>query len=238
MTGIESALKVWEGSFDAAPIETAIISGIAILTFTGTGKILAQKIAGALAAALLSSDIIYIVKTAFTSLITGASVEGTLALFSTFQIALAGIGTIISGLFASVSSFVSMFINGFSWIKEIIMIVGIALVAVGAIILGAPALLAGVVAAIVAAVASLVIVVKDNWEQISSFFTNMATAFSEIWNALVYVFTTNFLPELERGFKNTINGIIGFFEGMANGVINAINFIIKGLNKIKFDVPY
>lgn len=36
-----------------------------------------------------------------------------------------------------------MFVNGFSAIKEVLMVVGIALAAVGAVILGAPALVCG-----------------------------------------------------------------------------------------------
>ena len=37
--------------------------------------------------------------------------------------------------------------------------------------------------------------------------------------------------------KGILNGIISGIEGMANGVIKGLNFLIKGLNKISFDVP-
>ena len=46
-----------------------------------------------------------------------------------------------------------------------------------------------------------------------------------------------FLNSIVSGAKGVINGLIGLFEGMANGVIKAINFLIRGLNKISFDVP-
>lgn len=46
-----------------------------------------------------------------------------------------------------------------------------------------------------------------------------------------------FLNSIINGAKGAVNGLIGFFEGMANGVIKCINAIIKGLNKISFDVP-
>lgn len=46
-----------------------------------------------------------------------------------------------------------------------------------------------------------------------------------------------FLNSIISGAKTVINGVIGMFEGLANGVINCINFLIKGLNKISFDVP-
>jgi hypothetical protein len=236
-SAINAGIELYGDTFNVAPIETAIITAIATLTLTPLGGIVAGKIAAAITAALASTDIIYIVATAFKSLLTGASVEGTLALFTAFQINLAGIGSIIGGVFSAVSSFVSMFVNGFNIIKEAVMLVGIALTAVGAIILGAPALISGIIAGVVAALATLVIVVKDNWGKITSFFSNMATAISVVFDNVVYVFKNNFLPELTRGFYNTINGILGFFEALANGAISAINFIIKGMNKIKFNVP-
>jgi len=46
-----------------------------------------------------------------------------------------------------------------------------------------------------------------------------------------------FLNSIVRGAKGVVNGLIGFFEGMANGVIRCINTLIRGLNKISFDVP-
>lgn len=39
------------------------------------------------------------------------------------------------------------------------------------------------------------------------------------------------------GAKGVINGLIGMFEGMANGVIKCVNALIKGLNKLSFNVP-
>ena len=65
---------------------------------------------------------------------------------------------------------VDMFKKGFSVVKEIIMVVGIALATLGAILLGVAAFPAVVVGAIVAALATVVILVKDNWQKIKDFF--------------------------------------------------------------------
>ena len=46
-----------------------------------------------------------------------------------------------------------------------------------------------------------------------------------------------FLNSLVQGGKEVVNGLIGLFEAMANGVIKCVNWIIKGLNKIKFTMP-
>ena len=41
----------------------------------------------------------------------------------------------------------------------------------------------------------------------------------------------------ENGVKQPINAIIGFFENMANAVVEAINAVISAINKLSFDVP-
>lgn len=46
-----------------------------------------------------------------------------------------------------------------------------------------------------------------------------------------------FLNSIVNGAKGVINGLIGLFEGMANSVVKCINFLIKGLNKVSFNVP-
>lgn len=100
----------------------------------------------------------------------------------------AGIIAIVGGVAMAVKNFVSMFQNGFSVIKSILMGIGIALAAVGAVILGAPAAVAAVIAAIVYAVANLVVVVKEHWQDICTFLTSLwatisATA-SSVWNGI------------------------------------------------------
>ena len=237
-TAIGSAVELYGDTFNASPIETSIISAAALLKFTSLGDKLAEKIGTSISKGLEDSKTKDILKRGFESLFSGEDYEKTIEpTIAKFSEKIAGIGLIFGGLGLSVGSFVDMFNNGFNIIKEAVMLVGIALTAVGAIILGAPAMITGVIAGIVAALATLVIVVKDNWGKISSFFTNLANAFSAVWETMSYVLTTNVLPEISRHFKSTINGILGFFEALANGVISAINFIIKGMNKIKFDVP-
>ena len=54
---------------------------------------------------------------------------------------------------------------------------------------------------------------------------SLATAIAPNWDAIV------------NKVKSICSAIGGFFKGMANGVIDAINWLIGGLNKISFDVP-
>ena len=80
-----------------------------------------------------------------------AGLSGIAATLATFG----GIAAIITGLIASVASFIEMLQNGFSWFQEFIMVLGTAAVAVGAIILGVSAPVALIAAAIAAVVATL-----------------------------------------------------------------------------------
>lgn len=56
-TAINAAIDLWKGSFDAAPIETTIITAIGLLKFTGVGDIIWGKISDKLSAKVLGSSI-------------------------------------------------------------------------------------------------------------------------------------------------------------------------------------
>lgn len=46
-----------------------------------------------------------------------------------------------------------------------------------------------------------------------------------------------FLNAIVNGAKGVVNGMIGLFENMANGAIKAVNFIVRALNKLSWNVP-
>lgn len=56
-TAIDAAIDLWKGSFDAAPIETTILTAIGLLKFTGVGNIIWGKISDKLSAKALGSSI-------------------------------------------------------------------------------------------------------------------------------------------------------------------------------------
>lgn len=56
-TAIDAAIDLWKGSFDAAPIETTILTAIGLLKFTGVGNIIWGKISDKLSAKVLGSSI-------------------------------------------------------------------------------------------------------------------------------------------------------------------------------------
>lgn len=129
--------------------------------------------------------------------------------------AIAGITAVIGGVVLAIKEFLSMWDEGFSWIKETLMVLGVALAAVGAVILGAPALVAGVIAGIVVAVSTLAVVIKEHWEEIKAFFAPFADWFS-----------SNILEPVKNFISAACEYIYAVFANLWN-IIKAI-FIVVG----------
>jgi phage-related protein len=74
-----------------------------------------------------------------------------------------------------------------------------------------------VIAAITALVAGFVLL-WNNCEDFRNFFINM-------WK------------EIQKSVKSVINGILSGIESFVNGIISGLNFLIRAINKISFNVP-
>lgn len=74
------------------------------------------------------------------------------------------------------------------------------------------------------------------WNRIKAPFTSVAEWFGNIfkgaWNAIKKAFTG-----VGKWFKNLFNGILKFIKAPINFLIDGLNTLIKGVNKISFDVP-
>lgn len=172
--------------------------------------------------------------------------EALVAVFGVVGTTVAGIASVIGGALLGIVNFFSMLKDGFSWLKEILMVVGTALAAVGAVILGAPALVAAVVAGIVAAVGTAVVLVKEHWEEIKEFFSNLWEGikeitetvwngikefFSSVWQGIKDIFSSvgNFFSSVftsaVNGIKNAWSGIKNFFSGVWDGIKNIFSSV-------------
>lgn len=201
---------------------TTAIMGIPAL-FAGIGKVF--------------SDII-----GFFQLVSEYGLSETLTgLFGGVATTIAGIASVVIGAITAIASFVDMLVNGFSWLKEILMVIGIALTAVGAVILGVPAGIAAAIAAIVAAVATAVVLVVQYWDEIVQFFsdawTSISTAlapvgafFSNLWNGIVSGFTSIFKPiwDMLVGMWNSLVDTVTHCKDTIVGFANHIWETIKG----------
>lgn len=131
------------------------------------------------------------------------------------------IGLVVS-VGVAIASFVDMFMHGFSWVKEILMVVGIALAAVFAVIIGAPIIAAVAVAGIIAAIATLVIVIKDNWDKIVEFVMNLGASIKEG------------LDNAKASFMNWANGVKAFWGNVFNNIGNTVSTALENVkNSIK-----
>lgn len=223
------------------------------------GKSLSKAIAQAIASKIgfelvegagVGTAIMQAFKTIFASLSTnlGLLIEGLFSGLSLGDAITAAFGTgavdllatigsafsAIAGTILSIVNFVKMLKDGFSWVNELLMVIGVALATIGAILAGVAALPAVIVGAIVAAVSTIVVLVKDNWnticelfstvgdwfngnviEPVVSFFKDMwktiSGFFGSLWKDIVTVW-----QGASKWFSSTvIEPIVGFFKGFA-----------------------
>lgn len=230
---LNAAMKAWKGMFDAAPLETAILTAIALLKFTPLGGIISGLITKAIVTKLGADS--------------GATIGGALAgwIGKGFKSInwgavgkwFGGIGAIIGGAITAIKNFVDIAVNGFSWVKEVLMLLGIAIAAVGAIILGAPVAVAAIVAAIVAAVANLVLAIIRNWDTIkaalgkawewlknliASIVTAVSTGISNAWNA-IKTGVSNAVTYITTGLTNAWNSAKTWASNMASAASSAMS---------------
>lgn len=198
------------------------------------GKSLSKAIAQAIASKIgfelvegagIGTAIMQAFKTIFASLSTnlGLLIEGLFSGLSLGDAITAAFGTGVADLLATIGSafsaiagtilsivnFVKMLKDGFSWINEILMVIGVALATVGAILAGVAALPAVIVGAIVAAVSTIVVLVKDNWNTICELFSTVGE-----W------FDRNVIKPVVSFFKDMWKTISGFFGSLWNSIVN------------------
>lgn len=197
------------------------------------GKSLSKAIAQAIASKIgfelvegagIGTAIMQAFKTIFASLSTnlGLLIEGLFSGLSLGDAITAAFGTgaadllatigsafsAIAGTILSIVNFVKMLKDGFSWVNEILMVIGVALATIGAILAGVAALPAVIVGAIVAAVATIVVVVKDNWNAICELFSTVGE-----W------FNGNVIKPVVSFFKNMWKTISGFFGSLWKDIV-------------------
>lgn len=184
--------------------------------------------------------------TGFKTLFTGGGFAEAIAStgISTIVTIASGIVSAIGGVVLAVGNFFSMWSKGFSWLKEILMVIGTALAAVGAVILGVAAAPAAIVAAVVAAAATAAIVIHDNWDAICNFFSGLPAWFNEnvctpvcnffsgLWTAV-----SGFFVSLWNNISSVWGTVAGWFSstviepvvGFFSGFFTRVRQIFEGL---------
>lgn len=206
-------------------------SGSVALAFIGKSlsKAIAQAIASKIGFELVEgagvgTAIMQAFKTIFASLSTnlGLLIEGLFSGLSLGDAITAAFGTgavdllatigsafsAIAGTILSIVNFVKMLKDGFSWVNELLMVIGVALATIGAILAGVAALPAVIVGAIVAAVATIIVVVKDNWNTVCELFSTVGE-----W------FNGNVIEPVVSFFKDMWKTISGFFGSLWKDIV-------------------
>lgn len=204
--------------------------------------------------------------TTFTAGLSGlfGNSAGTsaLAFISPITKAITGIGSIIGGVVLGVSNFFSMWKNGFGWLNEVLMLLGVTLTAIGAVILGAPAAITAVIAAATVAISTIAILVHDNWEKVKEFFSDLWKNITEIWSTFTNWFENDvlqvivdsffsFLESLKQSleetgiflkdffaekvtwiYENVILAVIGFFQEFWVNITNIFQTLWEKIQEI------
>lgn len=202
-----------------------------------------KKLTAVLAGSKIVSLISGIVE-AFQLAIGGAGTlgEAFATVFGTAGAVISSVASIVGGAVLAIMNFVSMLQNGFSWIKEIIMLIGIALAAVGAVIAGVAAAPAAIVAAVVAGLATLVVVVKDHWQQICDFFT---VTIPEWWTGTVIPFFQG-IPEWFAGIWGKVkdfavekwNALLTYLQGIPQKISDSVTKVGNWFSQLPGKIGY
>jgi TP901 family phage tail tape measure protein len=169
--------------------------------------------------------------------VVGPAISKIASLISSIGPTIAGIGAVIGGTVMAVTNFFGMLKDGFSWVKEALMVIGTVIAAVGAVILGAPALVAAVVAGIVAAVATLVVVIKDHWTQIVDFFKGIPDKIGEVVDSIVAWFQE--LPgRISTWLTNTITAISEWGSELYTNITTFVSEAISAVGDWFAQLPY
>lgn len=169
--------------------------------------------------------------------VVGPAISKIASLISSIGPTIAGIGAVIVGAVMAITNFFGMLKDGFSWVKEALMVIGIAIAAVGAVILGAPALVAAVVAGIAAAVATLVVVIKDHWTQIVDFFKGIPDKIGEVVDSIVAWFQE--LPgRISTWLTNTITTISEWGSELYTNITTFVSEAISAVGDWFSQLPY
>lgn len=169
--------------------------------------------------------------------VVGPAISKIASLISSIGPTIAGIGAVIGGTVMAVTNFFGMLKDGFSWVKEALMVIGTVIAAVGAVILGAPALVAAAVAGIVAAVATLVVVIKDHWTQIVDFFKGIPDKIGEVVDSVVAWFQE--LPgRISTWLTNTITAISEWGSELYTNITTFVSEAISAVGDWFSQLPY
>lgn len=202
-------------------ISTAIFSNL------GTGA--AKKGTLATAVVELGKSVGSAFMAGFQIILGNKEAKSTLAMVGDLAKNIAGYGGIIGGVILVVANFFSMWRDGFSWLKEALLVAGAGIGAIGLVILGVTAPVALLVAGVTAGVATIAVVVHDNWDKIQDFTSSLIENIKNFFSPLVDFVNNNVIEPITRRFNQFKDGISIIFQAIdkvIKGVWNAVSIAV------------
>ena len=220
-TAINAAIELWKGSFDAAPIETWIITSIALLSWTGLGSALVKS---------LGSVLLEKLPLLGTALATGLSSAFTLAIGGIIL----GIPTYFVGIYDAIK-------DGIDWLSGVLIPAGAtaAGAGIGAIIgmLGGPigAGIGALIGLAVGLVTDGVILIVEKWDSIKKWFygigkwfgTHVVEPIKKVWTPIATWFDDNIVEPIGNFFEGFSKRVSQIFEGLKI-IVQAIWITVSG----------
>ena len=249
---IKSGITVFKGvSTVISSISTAISSvGTAMKAMTKVAGILKKSLdplfgTNGLLSVTNLSNIAGGMKAVFSNVMSGVApmqaMGSQFGILGTIATALAGIAALIGGAALAVSKFFNMWKEGFGWLNEALMVIGIAIAAVGAVILGAPALIAAGIAGVVAALATVAVIIHDKWDSIVEFFQSIPDKLKSVWESIknsavqswnsVVAYSQNILDKV----GSTINSVVDWFSQLPGKIGYALGYALGTITKWTVD---
>lgn len=149
-------------------------------------------------------------------------------MLGTIVTAVGGVISIVSGVVLAVSGLWDLLKNGFSWLGEAKLAIGLGLVALGATIFGAPAAVAAAVAGVIFAVTNLVVLLREHWDDITATIHNVWNGIKEflggLWEGIV-----NLGKSLFGGLRDFFGTIWEKISGTWQSIWEGITSVVRGL---------
>jgi len=102
------------------------------------------------------------------------------------------------------------------------------------------AVLTSPITLVIAAIALLALGIYElvkHWDTVKEVAGNVWEWIKSVWSAAYNWFDGHVITPIKDIFSGLWDTVKSVFRGVANTVIDAINFLIRGLNKLQFDVP-
>lgn len=231
---IGGGISLWKSAFDAAPIETAIVTAVGMLKFTGVGKIISAKIVTSIIAGFKGGTIANTLSAAMKALFGSSAAKSSLVFM--FPKASAVVST-IGGFFsksiipAVTSGIASIGTAASGAIGGLASALGISVTAAGGIIIGA-------IAAVIAGIVALVL----NWDEVKNFFT---VTIPEFFSGTVVPFFQSLPQKIGETWTNIKeyavqkwDEIVLYMSGLPNKIGESIENIVLWFSEIPYNIGF